>query len=602
MQGIVLAVNEMPAGDELDSAVLTGATSVTLVNPLDFNMTGGQVTIDGVIYVYTGIDPITYVMTLSTPLLADIDAGVRVNVYPDVIEKWATIELQANDDAVLALVPHALWDKLDEGVRDPADQEGVEVGQQNGDWLILDVMAVIPTVNGQYIDPTTAPTPTAVDDALDKLRADVSAQGTDIDTNTSDIENAQATATSAGSRASIADVKVTLSDYEPAVADAIGKNDGSMWMTRTRTRRNFINNPSFEVDTVGWTPVQTVALREASATIISGTYTCRLTNSGVSGIHSATADNGGGASRVVVTPGQTYTGSCFALAVSGTNNGVYCQFDFFTSAGTFIGTYASTAANPAGGTYGSPATVLDAVVWSRLYLTVIAPPTAAYVTFSLISPAGNESAVWRIDGAVLEADDILGRYFDGRSYDGSWSSTPDASPSVLGGGRVSKVFELDNGGWVQRWFSGSTLVDLDLGTVTTGTLAGTFLTDNTVPIDKFAGTPIVAGATLAAGDLVNVYNSGGLFRMQKADAGAALLPAHGFVLTAVTSGSVGYVYSAGYNPYLTGLTPGPQFLSNVPGKCAGVPPTTVGSLIQRVGVAGGAIVLNFTPGEPIYIV
>lgn len=695
MQGIVLAVNEMPAGDELDAAVLTGATTVTLVNPLDFNLTGGQVSIDGRTYLYTGIDPITYVMTLSTPLLADSDAGVRVNIYPDVIEKWATVEIQANDDAVLALVPHALWDRLDEGVRDPADQEGVEIGQQNGDWLIVDVLATVPVIDGSFVDPGTAVTSTDTSSALDKLKADVKAQGTDIGTNTSDIENTTETAFDAGSLASIANIQTTLSDYEPSAGDItyyaktsvgalmrgtswgitnkaltsnvatltfdsgltstvgqyiivtgvgapfdgtwvitaatattvsyacpnanvtsvavtppgtgynsviVSRGDGSMWLTRTRARRNFINNPSFEVDILGWTPIQTVALREASASVIAGSYTCKLTNSGVAGMHSATADNGGGASRVVVTPGQVYTGSCYALAVSGTNNGVYCQFDFYTAAGVFIGTYASTTPNPAGGTYGSPAAVLSTTDWARLYLTVPAPATAGLVTFSVLSPTGNESAVWRIDGAMLEADDILGRYFDGRSYDGSWSGTPDASPSVLGGGRVAKAFELDNGGWVQRSFAGTALVDIDLADVTTGTLAGTFLADNSTPIDKFAGTPIVAGQTLAAGDLVNVYNSGGLFRMQKADAGVALLPASGFVLQAVTSGSVGYAYSAGYNPYMSGLTPGPQFLSNVPGKCAGSPPATIGSLIQPVGFAGGAIVLNFTPGQPIYIV
>lgn len=707
MLGVVLSVDNFPAGDELNAAVTTGAGTVTLVNPLDFVLTGGQVTIDGNVYNYTGIDPSTYVMTLSTTLLVDSDAGTRVNVYPDVIEKWATVEIQADNDAVFALVPHALWDRLDEGVRDPSAQESVEVGQPNGDWLILDVLAEVPTVNGEFIDPTTVPTDPLVDDKLDKLRADVTAQGGSIDTNTGDIENVSATAYDAGSLASIANISVALSDYEPSAGDItyyarnpagallrgttfnitnkaltsnvatltfdggltstvgqyivvtgvgapfdgtwlitainttlstvsyactsanvtsvavspagtgfnsiiVSRDDGSMWLTRTRARRNFVNNPSFEVDVIGWSAIQTVMLREASAAFISGSYTCKLTNSGVSGNHSVSADNGGGASRVVVTPGQIYTGSCYALAVSGTNNGVYCQFDFYTSAGTFIQTISSVNLDangaPYGGTVnattGAAMAALDTVQWARTYLTAPAPATAGLVVFSVISPTGNESAVWRVDGADVEADDLLGRYFDGRSYAGSWSGIADSSPSILAGGRVSKVFELDNGGWVQRWFSGTALVDIDLGAVSTtsATLAGTFLTDNTIPIDKFAGTPIVAGATLAAGDLVNVYNVGGLFRMQKADAGVALLPAHAFVLQAVTSGSVGYAYSAGYNPYVSGLTPGPQFLSNVPGKCAGSPPATVGSLIQPVGFAGGAIVLNFTPGQPIYIV
>lgn len=608
MQGIVLMVNEAPTGDELDAAALTGAATITLVNPLDFVLTGGQVTIDGTVYIYTGIDPVTYVMSLSTPLVADIDAGVRVNVYPDVIEKWATVELQADDDAVLALVPHALWDRLDDGVRDPADQESVEVGQRNGDWVIQDVLATVPNVSAAYVDPTTAPWPvsTDVDDSLSKLRNDVGTNSKTISDVGDDVENVSVTATSANSKASISDVRITLSDLEPAVGDAVGRADGSTWLTRTRARRNFINNPSFEVDVSGWSATQTVMLREASAAIISGSYTCKLTNSGVSGTHYVTADNGGGASRVVATPGQVVAGSCHALAVSGTNNGVYAQLEFFTAAGASLGVIKSTDLDANGLPYGSVATVLDPAVWARLWLTAPAPATAAFVTFSMVSPTGNESAVWRVDGALLEADDILGRYFDGRSYAGSWSGAADASPSVLTGGRVSKIFELDNGGWVQRWFTGTALTDIDLAQVspTSGTLAGTFLTDGSVPIDKISGTPIIASETLAAGDLVNVYpdTTTGLFRMRKANAGTALLPAHAFVLLAVTSGTIGYAYSAGYNPYLTGLTPGPQFLSNVAGKCASAPPATIGSLIQPVGFAGGAIVLNFTAGQPVYIV
>jgi hypothetical protein len=589
MQGIVLNVNEAPSGDELNAAALLGATTVTLVNIQDFNSTTGQVEIDGNIYAYSNLDPTTFIMTLTTGLIADVDAGTRINLYPYVVEKWATVELQANDDAVLALVPHSLWDRLGEGVRDPQDQEPVEIDQQAGDWIVANIVATIPLVSGEFIDPVTAPVQTDVGNAIDKLKADVKAQGTDIETNTTSAENAQETATDAGSLASIAGVLTTLSDYEPASGDAVGRVDGSMWVTRTRARTNMITNPSFEVDTSHWVPYQTVALREISAVVISGSYSCKLTNSGVSDYHLIEWDGGGG--RQPVAPGQVWTASVFAAAVSGTNTATYVQLVWYASNNTTIVGYSIGAG-------------IDLQVdnYQRLFVTGTAPATAAFAGFRVVQDPGHESAVWRIDGALLEADDILGRYLDGRSYDGSWSGAADLSISSLAGGKIVKVFELDNGGWIQRQYTGTTLLDLDASTITHGTMSGTLIGDGSLPIDKISGTPIVASETLLAGDLVNVYNTGGLFRMQKANAGTSLKPASGFVLAGVTNGAIGFAYSAGYNPYVTALTPGIQFLTNVAGKCGTTPPGTVGSLIQSVGFAGAATVLNFTSGQPIYIV
>jgi hypothetical protein len=589
MQGIVLNVNEAPSGDELNAAALLGATTVTLVNIQDFNSTTGQVEIGGYIYLYTSLDPTTFVMTLSPGLVTDVDAGTRINLYPYVTEKWATVELQANDDAVLALVPHSLWDRLAEGVRDPGDQEPVEIDQQAGDWIVADIVATVPLMSGEFIDPGTAPTPTDVGIALSDLLAEVAAHDTQIQDNAASIENVQETAFDAGSLASIADVRTTLSDYEPSPADAVGKADGSMWVTRTRARTNLITNPSFEVDTSHWVPYQTVMLREISAVVISGTYSAKLTNSGVSDYHLVEWDGGGG--RQPVAPGQIWTASVYAAAVSGTNTRTYVQLVWYASNNSTILGYSAGAG-------------VDLLVddYQRLFVTGTAPASSAFVGFRVVQDPGHESAVWRIDGAMLEADDILGRYLDGRSYDGSWSGTVDLSISSLAGGKIVKVFELDNGGWTQRQYTGTSLLDIDASTITHGTMSGTLIGDGSIPIDKISGTPIVASETLLAGDLVNVYNTGGLFRMQKANAGTSLKPASGFVLAGVTNGAIGIAYSAGYNPYVTALTPGLQFLTNVGGKCDTTPPGTVGSLIQPVGFAGGATVLNFTAGQPIYIV
>lgn len=583
MQGSILDVDVTLVGDALDADHTAGDTTVQLVDVSDFLPSPtGSVVIDGTVYDYTSVDSTTLIMTLTTGLVSDALAGERVNINPLVIEKWAKVELNADDDVVLALVPHALWDRIPEGVRNPEGQEPVVIEQQAGDWVVLDVLGSAPVVSGVYIDPATAPVNTELGTALDDLAAQVNAHDAQIIESQTSIENVTETATDAGSLASIANVSTTLSDYEPAPGEASGKREGSLWLTRTRARINYVTNPSFEVNVAGWTAYQTVMLRELSATVISGSYSMKLTNSGVSDYHLVDG------ARQAAAPGQTFTGSVFAAAVSAASI-AYVQLVWYAADNTTVLLYSS-------GTH----TTLLVDDYQRLYVTAVAPASAAFVGLRVVEDPGAEGSVWRLDGALLELDDILGRYFDGRSYDGAWSGTADASTSSLAGGKLAKAFELENGAWAPRFFSGTALRDVDASVITSGTMDGERIADYSLPQDKLSGTPVIASETLVAGDLVNVWNSSGLFRIQKANASNGRT-AHGFVLAAVTSGAVGILYSHGYNPFVTGLTPGVQFLSTVAGKAASTPPTAVGTLVQRVGVAGGATVLNFISSRPINI-
>jgi hypothetical protein len=111
---------------------------------------------------------------------------------------------------------------------------------------------------------------------------------------------------------------------------------------------------------------------------------------------------------------------------------------------------------------------------------------------------------------------------------------------------------------------------------------------------------IQASENLAAGDLVNVWNSSGA-RIRKADASAAGKEAHGFVLAAVTSGASGTVYFEGNNAQVTGLTPGVQFLSTTPGLATATAPSGTGNVVQRVGFSTSATNLNFQTHLPIVL-
>ena len=113
---------------------------------------------------------------------------------------------------------------------------------------------------------------------------------------------------------------------------------------------------------------------------------------------------------------------------------------------------------------------------------------------------------------------------------------------------------------------------------------------------------IVASEALAAGDLVNVWNNSGTANVRKADASTAGKEAHGFVLSAVSSGSTATVYFEGTNTQMTGLTPGRQYLSTTPGKCSATAPTGSGQVVQVVGFAISATAMNFQSNPPIVLV
>lgn len=120
-----------------------------------------------------------------------------------------------------------------------------------------------------------------------------------------------------------------------------------------------------------------------------------------------------------------------------------------------------------------------------------------------------------------------------------------------------------------------------------------------MPTGIGADTAVVqASEALAAGDLVNIFNSGGA-RVRKADATVAGKEAHGFVVASFASGASATVYFEGNNGQVTGLTPGNVFLSTTPGLAVSTPPSAAGNIVQRVGLAVSPTSMNFEAGQPI---
>jgi len=432
-------------------------------------------------------------------------------------------------------------------------------------------------------------------DMINPLNAEVEANRGGIEDLNTSVESNAAAANTAQNAAETADGRVSMSDYEPGKDDVEGRNPGSIWFTRTRNRFNLCTNPSFELNTTDWSAGSLTAVRTAGSDAfgVAG-YVARLTNNTSAAAHYYSAYFGPASLRQPCAEGQTYTGSTYARHVSGLNTGIYARIYWYDAAGVNFASALGTAVDlaPAAG---------EVIAWKRLRVTGTAPALAVSFFYRLLAPAANINDVWEVDATLIEQDDDMGRYFDGGSFDGSWddSTKPSNTTSTLEGGKILRVYELQEEDWNRKYFTEDTIAGLDAQKLT-GSLDGLLLADNTVAPDKMYSYQVVASEALQPGDLVNVWNSTGNFRVRKAD---ALLgyEAHGFVLDAAPNGSYVNVLHTGYNTFMVNSVPGVQFLGAA-GKVTAQPPWAVGQLVQRVGFAPTASVLNFSPMQPVKII
>lgn len=123
-----------------------------------------------------------------------------------------------------------------------------------------------------------------------------------------------------------------------------------------------------------------------------------------------------------------------------------------------------------------------------------------------------------------------------------------------------------------------------------------------MPVGMGADTATVATSeTLAAGDLVNIWNNTGTAAVRKADATTAGKEAHGFVLAVFTHPTTATVYFEGTNTAVTGRTPGKQFLATTAGTTTTTAPSGSGNVVQIVGFATSATAINFQSTPPIVL-
>lgn len=156
-QGLIRSVQTTPLGSLLAADAALAATSVTVESILDFNETGGTLTLNGVSYAYLSADYSTNVITLATGLTGAAVTGDAVALVPGSVDTTALVEMTGADEAIPARVPHALADRIPEGIRLDGEEEAVQLEWVDGEFILTDVVGKVPVIDGDYIDPATLP-------------------------------------------------------------------------------------------------------------------------------------------------------------------------------------------------------------------------------------------------------------------------------------------------------------------------------------------------------------------------------------------------------------------------------------------------------------
>lgn len=110
---------------------------------------------------------------------------------------------------------------------------------------------------------------------------------------------------------------------------------------------------------------------------------------------------------------------------------------------------------------------------------------------------------------------------------------------------------------------------------------------------------IPTSESLAAGDIVNIWDNTGAKAVRKADATVTGKPGDGFVLAGVTHPGSATVYYEGVNDQVTGLTIGAQYLHTTAGKTVATKPAASGNIQQFVGTATSATSMVFVRGMSV---
>jgi hypothetical protein len=154
--GTIVEVEVETKGSELSADVAVGATVLHVRSTIDFSDLGGSVTlgVETITYAEDAVDDDALTVTLDTPLVSGYTESEFVYVAPaPIVTYWAHVQLdQESDEVILAELSRPLAAMIVQGNRDDDEQESAAVlEERDGDWIVVDVLGLKPTLVGAAI-------------------------------------------------------------------------------------------------------------------------------------------------------------------------------------------------------------------------------------------------------------------------------------------------------------------------------------------------------------------------------------------------------------------------------------------------------------------
>lgn len=146
--GSIIEVETVNVGEPLAAAAALSATTITVADAATFDEFGGQLALNGEVYVYTAIDATLNTITLLTGLVAAAEIDDRVEIRPAAPVKKALIDLDTTEgESVWVTVPHNLVTILDDGMREESSRETALLEERGlGILYLADIIASQPRV------------------------------------------------------------------------------------------------------------------------------------------------------------------------------------------------------------------------------------------------------------------------------------------------------------------------------------------------------------------------------------------------------------------------------------------------------------------------
>lgn len=141
IEGKVVEVFTVHAGDELVGDHAIGSTYLQVDDTADYEEGVGQVQVDGVVLTQTHIDDDLNRVYLSAPTTVAYTAGEEVLVYPLASEKRANVHIEEEREPEDCAIRRGLAVGMVVGIRDEDEQETAILEFHDGEYVVVDTIA-----------------------------------------------------------------------------------------------------------------------------------------------------------------------------------------------------------------------------------------------------------------------------------------------------------------------------------------------------------------------------------------------------------------------------------------------------------------------------